>query len=173
MNENVISKKELDCINNFINLNKNLFWENIHSPHRKLLYFKELNSKGGIKVPKLFSIVKTRILSKENITKNDINDSPYGDYIGYIENEGKVHPHKDPTINEYDHIRFNLFISVPEEGGFPIYNGETISVKVGDYVRCNSSKYIHECQPVIGNVPRIVVSYGIFLKKELINIEYL
>ena len=161
MNDNIISKKELNFILKFIDINKDLFKENGVSPNRKLLTLpKESNT------PSLFFDIKKRILHKENITNNYIDDSTYGDYIGYITNGGKIHYHNDPTITGYDHIRFNLFLSIPEKGGFPIYNGVTIPVTLGDYVRCNSSKEYHECEIVEGDVPRIVISYGIYLKNE-------
>jgi len=161
MNENIISKKELDFILKFININKDLFEENGFSPKRNFLTLpKESNT------PSLFFDIKKRILDKENIKNNYIDDSTYGDYIGYITNGGKIHYHNDPTITGYDHIRFNLFLSVPKNGGFPIYNGVTIPVTVGDYVRCNSSKEYHECEMVEGDIPRIVISYGIYLKSK-------
>ena len=167
MNENIISKKELDFILKFIDINKDLFEENGVSPNRKLLILhKESNT------PSLFFDIKKRILDKENITNNYINDSTYGDYIGFITNGGKIHYHNDSTIPGYDHIRFNLFLSVPTKGGLPIYNGVTIPVTVGDYVRCNSSKEYHECEIVEGDVPRIVISYGIYLKQENKLIKY-
>ena len=161
MNENIISREELNFILKFIDINKDLFEENGVSPNRKLLTLpKESNT------PSLFFDIKKRILHKENITNNYIEDSTYGDYVGYITNGGKIHYHNDPTIPGYDHIRFNLFLSIPEKGGFPIYNRITIPVILGDYVRCNSSKEYHECEMVEGNVPRIVISYGIYLKQE-------
>ena len=161
MNENIISKRELNFILKFIDINKDLFEENGVSPNRKILTLpKESNT------PILFFDIKKRILHKENIKNNYIDDSTYGDYIGYITNGGKIHHHNDPTIPGYDHIRFNLFLSVPKKGGFPIYNGVTIPVTVGDYVRCNSSKEYHECEMVEGNVPRIVISHGIYLKNQ-------
>lgn len=161
MNENIISKKELNFILKFINNNEDLFEENGVSPNRKFLTLpKESNT------PSLFFDIKKRILDKENIKNNYIDDSIYGDYIGYITNGGKIQYHIDPTITGYDHIRFNLFLSVPKNGGFPIYNGVTIPVTVGDYVRCNSSKEYHKCTIVKGNIPRIVISYGIYLKQE-------
>jgi hypothetical protein len=46
----------------------------------------------------LFFDIKKRILNKENITNNYIDDSTYGDYIGHITNGGKIHKHNDPTI---------------------------------------------------------------------------
>ena len=161
MNETIISKEELDFILKFIHINENLFKENPISPNRKyIILHKESN------LPNLFFHIKKRILSKENILTDYIDDSNYDDYIGYITNGGKIHYHNDPTIPGYDHIRFNLFLSIPEKGGFPIYNGIIIPVQVGDYVRCNSSKEYHECEMVEGKIPRIVISYGIYLKPE-------
>ena len=169
MNENIISKKELNFILKFININIDLFQENNFSPNRKFLSLQKV-----INPPSLLFDIKKRILDKENIKNNYINDSTYGDYIGLITNGGKIHYHNDPTIPGYDHIRFNLFLSVPTKGGFPIYNGITIPVIVGDYVKCNSSKECHECEMVDGSIPRIIISYGIYLKNEknkLINYQ--
>mgnify|MGYP003111783715 FL=1 len=143
MNEDIISKVELKYILKFVDINKDFFQENGISPNREYLTLdKESNP------PKLFSEIKSRILSKENITNDYINDTVYGDYIGFITNGGKIQYHNDPTISGYDHVRFNLFLSIPTKGGYPIYDGITIPVKVGDYVRCNSSKEYHECQMV-------------------------
>lgn len=164
MNENIISREELDYILKFINEHENLFEENSVSKNRKFLTLNKVKS-----LPNLFSDIKKRILNKENIVNGYLDNSTYGDYIGYITNGGKIHHHNDPTIPAHDHIRFNLFLSVPEKGGFPIYNGLTIPVKVGDYVRCNSSKEFHECQMVEGNIPRIVISYGIYLKRKCLS----
>jgi hypothetical protein len=161
MNENIISIEELNFILKFIDINKDLFEENEYSPNRKSLTLnKKLNHSS------LFFDIKKRILDKENILDNYIDDSTYGDYIGFITNGGKIHYHIDTTIPGYDHVRFNLFLSIPKKGGFPIYNGIIIPVNVGDYVRCNSSKEHHECEMVEGDIPRIVISYGIYLKQK-------
>jgi hypothetical protein len=160
MDESIITKKELNFILNFIKLNEDFFVENTISPNRKYLELqKEANP------PNLFFEIKKKILSRENITKNYIDDSTFGDYIGYITNGGKIHKHKDPTITGYSHVRFNLFLSLPQKGGLPIYNEKIIPVGIGDYVKCLSSEYYHECQMVVGDIPRIVISYGIYLKK--------
>jgi hypothetical protein len=166
MNENIISKKELDFILKFIDVNIDLFQENIVSPNRKFITLhKKLNP------PNIFFDIKKRILIKENILDNYVDDifshgDIFGDYIGIITNGGKIHYHIDKTPIKYNLFRFNLFLSIPERGGFPVYNGITIPVKVGDYVKCNSSKEYHECEMVEGNIPRIVISYGIYLKNE-------
>ena len=160
MNTNIIDESELKFIFKFIDVNKDFFRENDSTPNRKfLILYKKLNP------PKLFSDIKKRILDKENITNNYIDETIlYGDYIGYVTNGGKIHHHTDQTISGFDHVRFNLFLSVPKKGGLPIYNGVTIPVEVGDYVRCNSSKEFHGCQMVEGDTPRIVISYGIYLR---------
>jgi hypothetical protein len=169
MNETIISKKELDFILKFIHINEDLFEKNGISPNRKYL---TLHKKSN--PPKLFFDIKKKILTKENILTDYIDDTTYGDYIGTITNGGKIHHHNDTTISGYDHIRFNLFLSIPKKGGLPIYNGITIPVQVGDYVRCNSSKEYHECEVVEDKIPRIVISYGIYLKPEnkLKNFNY-
>lgn len=168
MNENLITETEREYIIKFIDKNKELFLCNLISNHRKSLF---LNKK--INAPSIFYIIKKRILNKEGIIKNYIDNSTYGDYISYITNGGQIHKHIDPSISGYDHVRFNLFLSIPEKGGFPIYNGVTIPVTVGDYVRCNSSKEYHECEMVEGKIPRIVISYGIYLKQIKKNSVYM
>ena len=166
MNENIISKKELNFILKFIDINKDIFEENIFSPNRKFITLhKKLNP------PNIFFDIKKRILIKENILDNYVDDifshgDIFGDYIGIITNGGKIHHHIDEKPTKYNLVRFNLFLSIPEKGGFPIYNEVTIPVIVGDYVRCNSSKEYHECEMVEGDTPRIVISYGIYLKQE-------
>jgi len=170
MNESILRKDELDFIVKYIKVNENLLETNLISSNRKIL---RLNSNS----PSLFFDIKKRILIKENILINYIDNSKYGDYIGLITEGGKIHRHKDSTIDGYDHVRFNLFLSVPKKGGFPIYNKKTIPVKIGEYVRCNSSTEYHECETVEGDVPRIVISYGIYLKKEssknsIIQLDY-
>jgi len=166
MNESIISKRELNFILKFIDINGDLFEKNGISPNRKYLTLhKKLNP------PSLFFEIKKRILDREKIIDNYIDDvfscgDPFGDYIGVISDGGKIHHHKDEKPQKYKLIRFNLFLSIPKKGGLPIYNGITIPVKVGDYVRCNSSEEYHECEMVEGDVPRIALSYGIYLKRE-------
>jgi len=172
MNESIISKKELNYILEFVNVNEDLFVKNTISSNRKYLtLYRNLNP------PSLFFEIKKRILDREKIIDNYIDDvfsygDLYGDYIGFISDGGKIHYHKDQTLQKYKLIRFNLFLSVPEKGGLPIYNGVTIPVNVGDYIRCNSSEEHHECEMVEGDIPRIIISYGIYLKQKNKLINY-
>jgi hypothetical protein len=164
MNESIISKKERKILLKWICKNKKLFKKNKISPNR---YFLTIPKNVSLT---LFGEIKNKILEKNNIlTKNYMNDFLYNDYVGFISQNGQIHEHIDPSIPGYDHIRYNLFLSVPIKGGLPIYNGKTIEVNVGDYVRCNSSYEYHSCEKVMSRIPRIVISYGILLKKKCIE----
>lgn len=166
-NKNIhLNKEDLNFLLKWIQSKRHKFKKNIISDNREYLFLNKEPS-----TPKLFFDIKKQILNKENILNNYIEDNILGDYIGYITNGGKIHRHIDLTIPGYDHIRFNLFLSIPEKGGFPIYNEISIPVKVGDYVRCNASKEYHECEMVEGEIPRIIVSYKIYLKKILVAYE--
>lgn len=173
MVESVISNKERKILLKWICKNKNLFETNPISKNRHFLIL----PKG--KCPDLFFDVKNRILKKENILEDYI-DKPtghpiwdvglvYRDYVGCISEGGQIHNHIDDSILGYDHVRFNMFLTVPAKGGLPIYNGKTIKVNVGDYVRCNSSCEYHSCEEVMSRIPRIVISYGILLKRKDIS----
>lgn len=155
----IISNEENKKLLMWIKENLDKFKPNIISPHRNYL-----NLDVNIKFPILIKKIKKRILVNENIS-DYIDNSPYGDYIGYITNNGKIHRHIDPTIEGYDHIRFNLFLSIPEKGGMPKYNNEIVKIQKNEYIRCNSSKEFHECETVLGTKPRIVISYGIYVKE--------
>ena len=154
----IITDEEKEKLLKWVNENLGKFELNVVSPNRKYLNLDE-----NINFPILIKEIKKRILINENI--NDyIDDSPYGDYVGYITNQGKIHKHIDPSKKGYEHVRFNLFLSIPEKGGMPKYNNKVIIVNENEYVRCNSSKEYHECEMVFGTKPRIVISYGIYEK---------
>lgn len=172
MNQETISKEELDIILKFIEDNDKFFKTNITGSNRKGLPLEKSETfspdDAGYHPPQLISDIKQRILRKENIKKEDWRSNHIlGDFIGHVSNGGFVHHHKDPSMDGFDHVRFNLFLSVPKEGGYPIYDGVTIPVEVGDYVRCNSGLEYHESQVVVGDIPRITISYGILLKSEI------
>jgi hypothetical protein len=164
MVENVISKEERRILLKWICKNKNLFEVNPVSKNRNFLILPKGNHSN------LFSDIKSRILKKENILENYMDEPTYRDYVGCISRGGQIHNHIDDSIIGYDHVRFNLFLSVPVQGGLPIYNGKTMKVDVGDYVRCNSSREYHSCERVMSRIPRIVISYGILLKQK--NMSY-
>jgi hypothetical protein len=87
----------------------------------------------------------------------------YKDYCGYITAGGAIHKHTDPNEGKLVHTRFNVMVSKPIEGGEPIQDGVVINVEESDVWRCDAGLVKHWCLPVVGDKPRIVLSFGFLL----------
>lgn len=74
-----------------------------------------------------------------------------------------MHEHRDHNHRGLIHTRFNVLVSKPEAGGEPINNGRMIDVNEGEVWRCNAGLDLHSCTKVVGNKPRIVLSFGYLL----------
>jgi hypothetical protein len=72
---------------------------------------------------------------------------------------GFVQPHVDP-FKDRNHFRFNLFLSVPDKGGMPVYDSKVLNVKERDIVAYEPDKVGHSSTPVVGSKPRITVNWG-------------
>jgi hypothetical protein len=155
----IITEEERIFLLNWISENEHKFFSNDFGPHRKVHFF-DFNSEA----PSLLYEIKDRIIERENI-KKWYPEPMLGNYIGWISNGGFIQRHTDPNPKDGDHIRYNLFLSVPHQGGLPIYSDKIISVKDRDYIRCNSGLEFHQSQIVVGDKPRIVISYGFILQK--------
>lgn len=101
-----------------------------------------------------------KIIVDEHKLHNKKQEPVFKDYCGYITDGGAIHRHKDPNQDNLIHTRFNVMVSKPLQGGEPIQNGVVIKVEEGDFWRCDAGLVEHWCSPVIGNKPRIVLSFG-------------
>jgi|TARA_E500000318_G_scaffold32926_1_gene32579 hypothetical protein len=162
----IISKKEQSELLRWIFENENIFEENIVSSNRKFLRINSIK-----KVPELFFDIKKRILEKENI-KNYELDPFFGDMVTWNSEGGSIQLHDDPTIPGREHYRFNLFLSKPISGGDPIYNNEKLNFNEREYIKYHVNRYKHMSKPVIGQKPRIVISYGISIDQSTSNLIY-
>ncbi len=72
--------------------------------------------------------------------------------------------HTDDTIDNYHHIRYNLFLLKPLRGGDCLYDSQKYSPNEREYIMCDATKN-HSTTPIIGLKPRIVISYGFLIKK--------
>lgn len=169
--EDVLDEVERKNLLKWIFSNKHFFQKNKVSYNR---YFFDLDEKNK-KIPKLFFELKNRIIKKQNIKIYEHENLYFGDLISFIENEGKIQRHVDPTVLDYNHVRYIVFLSLPEFGGKPIYNNKIINVSEGQCLKYYANLYFHECEKVIGDRPRIVISYGFFLprnEKKNENLKY-
>jgi hypothetical protein len=87
----------------------------------------------------------------------------YKDYCGYITNGGAIHKHTDPNEGNLIHARYNVMVSKPFNGGEPIQNGFVLKVEEGDVWKCLAGRDTHWCNTVLGNKPRIVLSFGFLI----------
>ena len=98
-------------------------------------------------------------------TPVDIKD---GFIMSYSEEGHKVHLHKDKNPNEETiHIRFNVMISKPNKGGYAVINDQTIKVEENEVWVCEAGNHYHTIDEVGGTKPRIMLSFGHYIKKEL------
>lgn len=162
--ENFITNEEQIFLLEWVEKNVNLFVPSKNGDNRKFYIV------GDIKDTclNLIQKIKNRVIDTENI-KNWIKEPNYKDYIGINETDGFIHQHTDANINGYAHVRYNIILKYPIEGGHSIYN-DTINVLKEKMVwRCVAGKVKHGSTPVIGEIPRITLSLGFQIKNEESN----
>jgi hypothetical protein len=118
-------------------------------------------------VPQCIWDIKQIIIDKENLS-NYKQEPILRDSVGYMINGGTLHKHTDPNpINtNLIHIRFNVYVQLPYEGGIPIYNNKLCSLKERTYICCRSGLDEHYTNKVVGDRERIVLSFGFLIPNE-------
>ena len=158
---------------NFITEDERLFlekWAIENSIHLKP------NSKGPFrnfgrldsipKIPKLVEELKYRLIELESI-ENVIEAPKNGDWIGIQGETSFVEPHIDfnGEDDRYYTRRYNVLISLPEEGGQPVYDGNILYVKERMIWRCEAGLIMHSSVPNKGKKLRINLSFGFSVPK--------
>lgn len=124
------------------------------SPHRFFRPLKELTD-----IP-LVAEVGVRVLKAYGLENTKKEDGPLGSILSWHNTGGSVHEHTDDFNTGMSHKRFNLFLSLPISGGIPIYNGRHLDVEERMVVPYEADKILHSSTPVVGEKPRIIISYG-------------
>lgn len=107
----------------------------------------------------LVQTIQEKVLRTYNLTDVDKTDGKIGSILS-LQTEGAfVHQHND-EVDGKRHLRFNLFLSVPESGGVPVYDGKEITVMEGMLVPYEADSFLHSSTPVVGNKPRVIISFG-------------
>ena len=107
--------------------------------------------------------IKDRVIEIEKI--NDwILDPMFEDAIGINKEGGSIHLHTDQNVEGYTHVRYNIILSYPYEGGHSIYNGRINELKERMVWRCVAGRVEHGAVPVIGKKPRITLTLGFQIK---------
>jgi hypothetical protein len=108
---------------------------------------------------KVLRDVRERVLQEYNLKDRIHNDGFIGSILSYQTEGAFVHSHRD-EIKDKRHLRFNLFLSVPDSGGVPIYEGEEIPIKERLLIPYEADKYFHSSTRIVGSKPRIIISFG-------------
>ena len=103
------------------------------------------------------------IFSLLDLTKQ-VEETTFGNFIGVQKEGGFVQPHTDSKdANGWEHIRINFLVSKPIRGGMPIINNEQYTIEENCSWYNHASKWVHSSSPVVGDIPRIVLSLGAFV----------
>lgn len=117
-----------------------------------------------------YSVNPTHVLTKEAFLQfnleNIIEEPRYKTFIGNHFLDGAyTHVHTDHAPEGYEHVRCNVLVKKPTEGGNPILDDVEISVEENDLWICLASLEKHSTTPIKGG-ERIIVSFGALVPKE-------
>jgi hypothetical protein len=119
----------------------------------------------GLPHVEMFKIYQS-ILSHYSLPKNQPLDNEFGALISFSEEGHKVQPHTDPNPPGRIHTRFNVLINKSEGGGEAIIDGKVIDTKENEVWVCAAGKYVHSSVLIKGSKPRVLLSYGTYLKRK-------
>ena len=154
--DNFISEEEQRIIREWALRNEKYLIPNPTGPYRSRELFKKIPEKLDLNFE-----IKKRIIEIENLENNKFE--PYrGDFVSVQRNGAKVPEHVDanPSNKELHSRRYNVFISLPEKGGLPIYDGKVINITERTLLKVESGVIPHSTTRVEGQIPRIILSYG-------------
>ena len=128
----------------------------------------QLEKKYNLEPIPLVAEIKQRIVELEDIRPPIIDDMLIGDWFGMTDEDAFVEPHTDETKSpylDYYALRYNVIISMPHEGGQPIYDGDVLDVGERTLWRCEAGLIKHATVPNVGTRMRLNISYGFFVPK--------
>lgn len=156
-----ITEEERILIKEWALRNEKYYFANPTGPHRVRQLFEQIPEK-----LELLYDIKKRILSIEEV-EYEYFESFRGDFVSVHRNGGQVPQHIDvnPENQDFYSRRYNVFISLPEKGGQPIYDGEILNLPEKCLLRVEAGLIPHSTTIVEGDIPRIILSYGFAFKK--------
>jgi len=159
--EDFITIDEQQFITDWALRNEGSFIPNPKGPYRRRSLLNNL-----LDYPEILNQIRNRLIELEGLLHPDILIDKKQDMISIQRNLGVVPEHIDYDRVEGHYLRrYNIFISLPENGGLPIYGGEIIDVKERCVLRVDAGLIPHSTTQINGERPRIMLSYGFNIKK--------
>lgn len=117
-------------------------------------------------VPDLVYKLKEKIIKIEQISPA-LTDPVNEDLISAVGDDGYVEPHIDHNGRDetYYTRRYNLLISLPTDGGQPIYDGRVLNLNVKSIWRCDAGLVTHSSVINKGGGIRLNLSFGFLIPK--------
>jgi hypothetical protein len=115
-------------------------------------------------LPSLILEIKKKIIKKEGLEKYKL-DTFFEDFLSFNFAGASIHLHTDSNFVGCVHTRYNLIINKPISGGDALYNGNLIPIEEKMLWKCEAGKYSHGSTPVVGDRPRVNISFGFQIDK--------
>ena len=115
--------------------------------------------------------IRERIIEKEELSQFKSSED-LSDFLYVLEPGTKLHFHVDNYVKSKQtgrHVRFNVCIQKPEQGGRPIYAGRIIDQYECSYVICRSDIDYHASEWISGSKNKIIASFGFMIDNHLID----
>jgi hypothetical protein len=114
------------------------------------------------KMPKCVDVIRNKCLS---ITGHCLREPMLQDFVIRILPNGFVNIHTDTSRDGYKHIRFNILLQKPLNGGNIIFDGKQIQQNVGDCFVLDASIQ-HGVSKVRGNISYRSIVFGFLIPNE-------
>jgi hypothetical protein len=140
--------------------NENFLIPNPSGPFRARELFSKIPEPLGLLLE-----IKNRIIEIEKLSDNEFS-AFRGDFVSVQRMGAQVPTHidhnpKDPQLYSR---RYNVFISLPEKGGLPIYDGKLLEISEKSLLRVDSGLLPHSTTKIEDDKVRIILSYGFAIK---------
>ena len=114
---------------------------------------------------------KSKIIQLENLKKFLLKPKS-GDFVWVETNNSTINLHVDNNYGTYVHTRYNLVLSYPDEGGHSIYGDKLNVLQERMLWKCIAGKVQHGATKVIGDKPRVTLSFSFFIDEDELSDEY-
>jgi hypothetical protein len=121
---------------------------------------KDLNS-----IPTCVNSIRKKCMS---ITGLCYVEPIYEDFIVVVKPNGFVKKHTDPTVRGHKHIRFNILVKKPQQGGNLIVDDVKISFEEGDCYILDTSK-VHGISVVYGDISYNSIVFGFLVPNKQVT----
>jgi hypothetical protein len=126
---------------------------------------------GDAFIPKLFWDIRDRITEKEGLHACKPEEKIH-DLLTLVLPGGELTGHLDDNEGDLVHMRFNLYILTPPYSCETFYAGHPVETPERTYAVCRSGIDIHWITKNETDIPRIAISYGYLMSKEMAELKY-